>query len=345
MKQERLFIAIGEADPALLARSDQARQTKSRPARRKWPLATAACLAMLCALLLFLPQKTPPPDKAAPPEQTQATDHIIRLHGAEAGAFHLLQLCAATAAEDAPGFILYINEAIYRSYEQDGAYIVAPVTAPPEGMPACRLEIRRLENISPADAAEAASNRLTEAYANISQPTASTLIDGIQLHADNGADWDAAQLDLYFADDRQNGAYLLAASYFTEAAEGHGVRFADMVGTFQVLGTAEEAASPDWLAPLQDAAAGVSFAVFSNQPAEAAGYCSEDAQIGTYGENVLADLSISALDYTVDNDEDPANAVVSIKHRLSTEDSFYYLTIELTYDDGCWLANFAGIEK
>lgn len=38
-------------------------------------------------------------------------------------------------------------------------------------------------------------------------------------------------------------------------------------------------------------------------------------------------------------------AVVSVKHRISTEDSYNYLTMELDYTGGQWLLRQAGIEK
>lgn len=65
----------------------------------------------------------------------------------------------------------------------------------------------------------------------------------------------------------------------------------------------------------------------------------------TYDRDVTAELAILSIDYAIDDGLAPATAVVSVKHRLGTEDSLCYLTIELSYIGGEWLVHFAGIEK
>lgn len=79
--------------------------------------------------------------------------------------------------------------------------------------------------------------------------------------------------------------------------------------------------------------------------AGAKSYLTNDALISTYGEDISKDASVQAIDYTVDNDKAPTSAVISVRHRLGTEDSYSYLTIELFYKNGQWLVHFAGVEK
>lgn len=66
-QQERLFQAIGEADPYLIARSEKQRRSR-RPA---YCLAAAACLALVLAAGSVLSQRTgpvtAPPHGEAPP--------------------------------------------------------------------------------------------------------------------------------------------------------------------------------------------------------------------------------------------------------------------------------------
>ena len=49
----------------------------------------------------------------------------------------------------------------------------------------------------------------------------------------------------------------------------------------------------------------------------------------------------------MDNDQDPVSAKVSVKHRLNLEEgeSYNYLTMELTRQDGQWKLAWSGIEK
>ena len=58
-KEERLFLAIGAADPALLERSERRRKASGV----RWGgLAAAACLAVLCTLAVYTARRTAPPD-------------------------------------------------------------------------------------------------------------------------------------------------------------------------------------------------------------------------------------------------------------------------------------------
>ena len=73
----------------------------------------------------------------------------------------------------------------------------------------------------------------------------------------------------------------------------------------------------------------------------------EDADVDAYGEDVWEYLTIASVDYAPDNDQNPASATVSVKHRLNLEEgeSYNYLTMELVRREGQWLLLWSGIEK
>ena len=144
-------------------------------------------------------------------------------------------------------------------------------------------------------------------------------------------------------DDGQGCCFILTARYFTEATEGHGARFRDMISTFQVVPA--EMRIEGWLGDLQETTDRLISAIFSNDLTGVEALQTEDAQVYTYGKDVSGDVSITALDYTVDNDQAPTRAVVSVKHRVSLEDSFSYLTMEFQREENQWLLTWAGIEK
>ena len=100
-----------------------------------------------------------------------------------------------------------------------------------------------------------------------------------------------------------------------------------------------------WLGDLQETTDRLISAIFSNDLTGVEALQTEDAQVYTYGKDVSGDVSITALDYTVDNDQAPTRAVVSVKHRVSLEDSFSYLTMEFQREENQWLLTWAGIEK
>ena len=335
--EERLFQAIGEVDEDLLKRSEQSAGIW------RWVswavlggLAACACLA----LSLLLAEKAP---AAEPPASAQEPDPIsepvlLRLDGGDVGKFHLYQ---ASVSEER-GFVLYVNQESYRCREEDGVYLVEPLLALPSGLPPCRLEIVRRAYVSPQYAAEQAAAELRETYAEVSDIMDDSSIGGMTVSGGNGTAWDAAQADVYVVSDQQGGAYILTARYFTEATEGHGVRFRDMVGTFEAVtpGTS----GPAWLKSLRETANHLIPAVFAGDLEPVRNLLTEDAVISGTVE-YPEDITVSSIDYTTDDDDSPTSAVVSVRYRSGTEDSYDYLTLELERTEGRWLASFAGIEK
>lgn len=337
--EERLFQAIGEVDEDLLKRSEQSAGT------RRWVswavlgwLAACACLVLF--LTTLLPGKASTSERPALAQEPDPISEpvLLRLDGGDVGKFHLYQ---ASVSEER-GFVLYVNQESYRCREEDGVYLVEPLLALPSGLPPCRLEIVRRAYVSPQYAAEQVAAELRETYAEVSDIMDDSSIGGMTVSGGNGTAWDAAQADVYVVSDQQGGAYILTARYFTEATEGHGVRFRDMVGTFEAVtpGTS----GPVWLKSLRETANQLIPAVFAGDLEPVRNLLAEDAVISGAME-YPEDITVSSIDYTTDDDDSPTSAVVSVRYRSGTEDSYDYLTLELERTEGRWLASFAGIEK
>lgn len=328
MKQQRLFDALGSVDPALIQRSQQLRK------RKTWPAAIgtlAACAVLLAAV--WLPQLN-----------NQAEDKPIQsLHfaGGDAGDLHLCSI--QYGLKPNVGFAIYVNEEIYTTTEENGVYLIKPQSVLPEGeFPPIDLTITHAENRSKSEAMEDISKTLEETYAQVSETeeTAFTLFRT----AGDGTAWDAAQAAVLCVDDGYGGSFVLTARYFTEAAEGHGARFRDMMNTFTVVYEGFTT-SPAWVGELQVVTNRLMEAIFSNRLDTISELLSENAVVDGYGEDVSGDISVAAINYVPDDDQTPTSAVVSVKHRTSTEEGYDYLTMELDYTNGQWLLCFAGIEK
>lgn len=337
--EERLFQAIGEVDEDLLKRSEQSAGT------RRWGSwavlgGLAACACLVLFLTTLLPGKASTSERPASAQEPDPISEpvLLRLDGGDVGKFHLYQ---ASVSEER-GFVLYVNQESYRCREEDGVYLVEPLLALPSGLPPCRLEIVRRAYVSPQYAAEQAAEELRETYAEVSDIMDDSSIGGMTVSGGNGTAWDAAQADVYVASDQQGGAYILTARYFTEATEGHGVRFRDMVGTFEAVtpGTS----GPVWLKSLRETANQLIPSVFAGDLEPVRNLLTEDAVISGAME-YPEDITVSSIDYTTDDDDSPTSAVVSVRYRSGTEDSYDYLTLELERTEGRWLASFAGIEK
>lgn len=327
---------------------------KKAPGWFKWGSIAAGFAILVLASHPFLQNDSKPftPSEAdPPPAATQTAEHVIPPMTVKANGLHLVQLVYGeqTESDVSTDFIIHINPSSYAGREENGAYVIRPTTPLGEGFPECSLQINRAAGLPPAAAAEMAREKLSANYQHIGDVGDSDVTDGLFLHADNGSTWDAEQVDVTITDDLVGGSYILTARYFTEAAEGHGVRFADMAGTFKALTSADTDAVPSYLVELHRTISVFASAFFSDHISEISDILAQDAQVYTYDTDVTDEVNVASTDYRISGDENPAAAVVSVKHRISTEDSYNYLTIELTYiNDGAdsrWIVDFAGIEK
>lgn len=320
MKGERIFEAIGAADPALLEQSE-----KRRKHHRPWWALGAAAAACLAAVLLY--PKTPDiaadtcgaaPEEGAVPAQEETVSggtglQPLRLLGPEAGTLHFFAIRYGPEEAEAPEFLIYVDQERYRVTETGEVYRIQPVVPLPEDFPPVELEITHRQNCTAPEALAAVREELAGVYGEVGEPEETTL------HAGDGTTWDAAQADVTAVEDGQGGCFLLTGRYFTEATEGHGVRFRDMVSTFQPVlpGVHGE---PEWMTDLRET-------VRDLLPGLLAG-----------------DASVSALDFTVDNGQSPERAIVSVRYRADLEGGCDTLTLELAFRDGTWALTRSGTE-
>lgn len=331
--EERLFAALNDVDDHLLERSG-----RRRAGLRPWAALLAAACVALAVLCLHRPSQELPPEELPSPIQ------ILRFTGGEAG--DELHLCSIQyGPQTSVGFAIYVNEEIYAVSEENGVYIIRPQnTLPAEEFPPIDLTIAHAEGLSKAEAIEAAKETLSETYAQVSEPE--EVGEQLRLTAGDGDAWNDAHAEVACLDDGLGGSFTLTARYFTEATEGHGVRFWDMMGTFTVVYDDGSDTSPQWVGELQTAVRRLSQAIFENRLDDVGDLLSEGARVEGYGADVSGEVSVASVDYAPDNDQEPASATVSVKHRVNLEDSFNYLTLELTRgEDGRWLLTWAGIEK
>lgn len=347
-REERLFLAIGAADPALLERSE-----RRRPALRRWGgLAAAACLAVVCALAVYgvrhaAPAVMPPVDVTPPPDAVQPALEPLALTGGDIGELHLVAVHYGLERDEAADdFVLYINEELYSGTWEGESYAVRPLVPSPEGLPECSLTVSHRRDAS----MEAVLAEIREALAaefdtvEDQRGTEGRTALSAWVGDASGAEWDAANAAVTLVDDRQGGVFILTARYFTEAAEGHGARFADMAASFQPV--SPDVAVPEWMASLRQAVDTLLPAVFSdNWTPEAEALLAENASVDLYGVDVSGEVSVAGVDITADDDRNPASAVVSVRHRLGSEDSMTYVTMYLRYGEGRWLAESIVLEK
>lgn len=355
--QERLFLAIGGADPELVERSGRKR-------RGRWDgycLAAAACLALVLSLGRVLPSWTgpaaAPPDIQQPvvtepdPEETQKPNPegdqspLLPPQGSEIGSLRLLSY-APQSQEKAVDFLIYVNEEQFSIYEENGLYSIRSNHPLPDNFPELGLDILHLPGMEPGAARAEAEEALKGRYKEVtSEELYAALPGSLYLRASAGTDWGSEQAELWFVSDGQGGSFTLTARYFLEAEEGMGGRFRDMVSSFRAVSLNE--AVPEWMRSLHEAANRLFPALLSNDLSGVSDLLAEGADAGAYGEDVWEYLTVASVDCTPDNDQDPSSALVSVKHRLNLEEgeSYNYLTMKLIRRDGQWKLSWSGIEK
>lgn len=338
-QQERLFQAIGEADPDWVARSGKRRRPWAR-----YCLAAAACLALLLAAGRFLPQAgRPEPENHDHPGIAHKLP--LRLPNNASGTLQLLSY-APLSQEDRVDFLIYVNEEQFSIREEEGLYSIRSTSPLPEDFPELGLDILHLSGTAPDAAKADAETAMRERYGTVTSEEPSAALPGsLYLRAGAGTDWDSEQAELWFVDDGQGGTFVLAARYFLEAEEGMGRTFRDMVSSFRAI--SPDRAVPDWMRELYETSDRLFRALFANDLSSVSGLLAENADADAYGEDVWEDITIASVDYTPDNDQDPSSATVSVKHRLNRVegDSCSYLTMELSRQDGKWRLAWSGIEK
>lgn len=350
--EERLFLAIGGADPELVARSER----RHRNRRLYYGLAAAACLALVLACArpswtgpsVNSPGSQEPP--AAMPDLAENRNPgggplFLPEHGHEIGTLRLLSY-TPEARNEAVDFLIYVNEEQFHIHEENGLYRIRSTQPLPEDVPECGMDIFHLPGVAPDQAKMETEAALRDRCPEISsEELAAALPGSLYLRAGEGLEWNSEAAEFWFVDDGQDGTFVLTARYFLEAEEGLGSCFRDMVSSFRVVDLNE--AVPDWMGALYGAAGRLFPALFTADLSGVSDLLAEGAEADAYYENVWPEIAIVSVDYTLDNDQDPASATVSVKHRLNRAegDSYNYLTMELIRQDGSWYLYWSGIEK
>jgi len=338
---ERLLLAIGGADLELVARSGQRKRKRLLP----YGLAAAACLALVLVFTQTHPQWVKTSD--APPSDIQQPSSDISPNlpqqGEESGTLRLLSY-TPESCEKAVDFLIYVNEEQFSIEEENGLYCIRSSYPLSEDFPECGMDIFHLSGTTPSQAKLEVETTL-KGYELSSEEPFAALPGSLYLRASEGVEWDSKQAEFWFVSDGQGGSFMISARYYLEMEEGMGARFRDMASSFRIVDRSESL--PDWMRSLYEAADRLYPALFTADLSGVTDLLAEGADANGYGENVWPEITIVSVDYTLDNDEDPTAAAVSVKHRLNQAegDSFNYLTMELTRQNGNWYLLWSGIEK
>lgn len=358
--EERLFSAIGGVDESLLERSEGT-VSRSRPRMGRY-LVTAACLLLTVGVWLwsasvtgYLPgggREVPAeyvPDAPEPATPVPETAEAPRLE--QEGRFYLTRRLEAPGGQTAvPAYSLYDDFYGFQAYRvgERGEVFLRPLEKMPENTPVCQLGICHLPETTLEEAVEVRRSYNEARYQSV------TLLDEnsadlvwpwperaarVCLLSSNGTAWNDSQAEEWFFDDGQGGMFVLYSHYFTEAAEGWGARFHDMICSFQV----ESETATGWKADLEDAVLRLADAAFAGELEEGSPLLSEGTKL--YLKDLEAgEARVTGYAYDVITDGNGGfSGSADVQFRADDSESRSVLTMGLSYEDGRWLASWVSL--
>lgn len=193
--------------------------------------------------------------------------------------------------------------------EREIAALMNPNTD--DSLPPCEIEITHLD-LPFEQAASQERGELEEKW----EIQEYTNTDRITFHMQNGYEWDSPVEQRCYISDEQDGCFRIISRYFLEATEGHGTRFAAIVGTFRVL-------------PSQDGGKGAPVE-FQTDPVTIDGYA-----LTPDGDSVPVRLTMEVEN--VRKGEAAFREMVSQKAQVPTPEEgkeYILVTLKVTYEDG-----------
>ncbi|WP_020618844.1 hypothetical protein [Paenibacillus daejeonensis] len=133
-------------------------------------------------------------------------------------------------------YVIYYDVDRYKLIEGEHQDMITTKEPLPDMYPEVSLTIDQALDVSPAQVAAQVAEQLQSEFAEVSAPEQiQEPVEGYVVHAIDGNEWDSPVTRVYLVDNGKSGTFVLQAKYFLEAAEGHGARFEQMLGEFQVL--------------------------------------------------------------------------------------------------------------
>ncbi len=214
---------------------------KVRFARYGW---IAAAIAVVFALVFF---QTPPGVAAFSAIKENVIEIVERLfppknitvyvEGESEIVSHIPAVQEASTAENGsysvPGFIIYYDPEIYTEIKEHDVTYIRYISD--DNLPDREIEIRHISDMKPQELAVSVMNEMSGKTASVSEIYDLYGTEALCFDFYEGDEWDSVCGNISFFSDEKDGTFQITARYFGEAQEGHGVRFSQMLQTFEVI--------------------------------------------------------------------------------------------------------------
>ncbi len=133
-------------------------------------------------------------------------------------------------------YVIYIDEERYafiEGTERDTIVMKDPVNG---NFPDVSMEIEQIVDKIPEDVIKILDAQIREDFETVYEPQQIyEPVNGWVIRGLSGNKWDSPIIKTYVVSNGQQGSFMITQRYFLEAAEGHGVRFDEMVKEFHIV--------------------------------------------------------------------------------------------------------------
>lgn len=132
-----------------------------------------------------------------------------------------------------PGFVIYYDSELYTMVKENDVTYIRYIAD--DNLPVREMEIKYIPDVKTEELAVSVKNEMSSEWAGVSEIYNLYGTEAVCFDFYAGDDWDSVCGKISFFSAGNNGAFQITARYFGEAQEGHGVRFAQMLQTFEVI--------------------------------------------------------------------------------------------------------------
>lgn len=238
MKKDKLMNAIGEIDEKFVEEAVPAKKSH----KKTYAYKIAAAFAVVVAVAIGFSFTSP---GAAAVEKVKGLieslfppkDVVVNIEGESE--VHTNEADGQEPSTDdkglkTPGFAIYYDKEMYEMVKEDDITYIRFITDDDDDLPPREMKIEHIDS-SVKDTAKSERQQMLKEWADVSETSKIDDMDGVCLSFNNGTNWDSVCGDVYFINDGNGGCFKITVSYFVEAAEGHGSRFAQMLRTFEIV--------------------------------------------------------------------------------------------------------------
>lgn len=133
-------------------------------------------------------------------------------------------------------YVIYVDKKMYALKEEEGRDVIVPKMVLGDNYPEVSMEIMHLPEELPEIVSAAVANEVASEFGEVKETEEVQLpLEALVIQNKPAGEWNSPIERVYVIDDQKGGSYVVTQRYFLEAAEGHGIRFDEMLKEFHIV--------------------------------------------------------------------------------------------------------------